>query len=343
MQKYTLKVQEVVIETNDTVTIRFKQPALKKVKYKPGQYLTICVNVNGRKYRRPYSISSAPGIDSTVDVTVKRVEGGVVSNFLNDSVVEGQMMEVLEPTGDFIIDENRNSANLLLWGAGSGITPLLSILKTSLINSTGHISLVYCNRDHDSVTFKEILDEMVEQNADRLKVYYIYSKPKREDHNIFQTGRLNKQMVHKIIEGIIDPINTLHYICGPKGIKDTVVNELTSLGLPENQIYFENFEKTIGPKEFEGVEDREISICFNGTNSIIIVEKGKSFLDAALDSGFDLPYSCQIGTCLECKGKILKGDVRMIGMEKVPNELMADECLLCCSHPLTDNVQIQIN
>ncbi|SMO61286.1 ferredoxin--NADP reductase [Solitalea koreensis] len=343
MQKYTLKVQEVVNETGDTITIRFKQPGLKKVKYKPGQYLTICVNVNGRKYKRPYSISSAPGIDSTVDVTVKRVAGGVVSNFLNDTIAEGQMMEVLEPIGDFVLSENQSSANLVLWGAGSGVTPLLSILKASLINSIGHISLVYCNRDHDSVIFKKMLDAIVEQNPDRLKVYYIYSKPKREDHNIFQTGRLNKQMVHKIIEEISDPINTLHYICGPKGIKETVVNELISLSFPENQIYFENFEKTIDPKEFEGVEDREISIDFNGTNSMLRVEKGKSFLDAALDSGFDLPYSCQIGTCLECKGKIISGDVRMLGLEKVPSELMTDECLLCCSHPLTDNIQIQIN
>ncbi|MEP6610645.1 MAG: FAD-binding oxidoreductase, partial [Mucilaginibacter sp.] len=147
---YTLKVVKIIQESNDAATLCFKQPGLKKVKYLPGQYLTLIVRINGRKYIRPYSFSSAPGIDELLEVTIKRVIGGVVSNHLVDVIKEGDVLEVLQPLGDFVLnpDADLSDKHIVLWGAGSGITPLMSIAKYALHNNiAAHVSLVYGNRN----------------------------------------------------------------------------------------------------------------------------------------------------------------------------------------------------
>jgi ring-1,2-phenylacetyl-CoA epoxidase subunit PaaE len=160
MVNYTLKVISIRKETTDTNTIVFKQPGLKKIKYLAGQYLTLIFKINNRKYIRPYSFSSAPGFDANLEITVKRVPGGVVSNHIIDKLAVGDVVEVIEPMGDFTIHNEfiNNNTHIVLWGAGSGITPLFSLAKYALQNSKAqHITLVYGNRSFESVIFDEQL------------------------------------------------------------------------------------------------------------------------------------------------------------------------------------------
>ena len=160
---YTLKVKEVTHETKDSVTIHFKQPLFRKVKYKSGQFLTVLVSVDGQKHRRAYSMCSSPSLDSTLAITVKRVEGGVVSNHLNDTVQAGQTLELMQPMGSFILEPNKKlNRHIVLFGGGSGITPLISILKSVLFfEPNSKVSLVYCNRNIDSIIFKQKQRHMI--------------------------------------------------------------------------------------------------------------------------------------------------------------------------------------
>jgi ring-1,2-phenylacetyl-CoA epoxidase subunit PaaE len=156
MANYTLKVLSIKKETNDTVTVYFKQPALKKIKYRPGQYLTLVLRINGRRYLRPYSFSSAPGIDETLSITVKRMLGGIVSNHILDQLKPGDLIEVLEPMGDFLLPENEDlfAGHLVFWGCGSGITPLFSMIKYALFHfDKVEITLIYGNRCKETTIF----------------------------------------------------------------------------------------------------------------------------------------------------------------------------------------------
>jgi len=176
---FTLKVKEVVKETEDTVTIHFKQPLFKKVKYKPGQFLALLFTINGEKVRRSYSMSSAPNLDNTVAVTVKRVEGGLVSNHINDNVKAGDSIEVMQPLGNFIYQvDNKAKRHVLLFGAGSGITPLMSILKSVLFfEPDSVVSLVYGNRNKSSIIFSQKLEELKKKFGERLNLVHSLTQP----------------------------------------------------------------------------------------------------------------------------------------------------------------------
>lgn len=343
MVTFTIKIVELVKDTPDVLTIFFKQPGLKKIKYASGQYLTLVVRINGRKYIRPYSFSSSPDIDAHLAITIKRVPGGLVSNYLFDHTQVGEMMEVMPPMGDFIYQPDMHDANhIMLWGAGSGITPLMSILKTVLIK-TPHkkVSLFYCNRDPNHTIFKNELLELSKVYPERFNIYNFYTRiPEVVYLQYFIAGRIDETKIKGILSETIGLEETVHYICGPDGLKQTVKNALTSLNVSPTNIYTEEFAVFIDPKKFDDVETREVTVQNSGVDYCIEVTKGTSILNAALDYGIDLPYSCQTGTCMLCKAKLINGKIKLIGIDKLPQGLNSDDCLLCCSYPYTDDIEI---
>lgn len=343
MNTYTLKVVEIRVETEDTITVCFKQPALKKVKYRSGQYLTLIFRINGRRYIRPYSFSSAPGIDPLLEVTVKRVPNGIVSNHIHDVVQTGDSIEVLPPMGDFVYDRDIPGDELFLWGTGSGITPLISITKQVLAESAGiRVNLIYGNRSHRHTIFSSTIDRLLKEFPDRFKVWHFHTQISVQQTSPYLVqGRITKEKVFGIMKEV-DLNSSVHYICGPSGLKESVKLVLSELNVPAEQIFSEDFELVKDPADFEDIKTRQIRLDFNGQEYEMEVIKGKSILECALDAGLELPYSCQTGNCSTCKVKVLTGSLKMIGAANTRRDLLHDEYLACCSYPLTENVHLEV-
>ncbi len=339
MKTYTLKIVAIRKETDDAKTICFKQPALKKVSYQAGQYLTLVLSINNRKYRRPYSFSSSPGIDPTLDITVKRVPKGVVSNHLIDVIKEGDLIEVLEPMGEFIYS---NTSHIMLWGVGSGITPLMSILKFALNdNNDTKITLTYGNRNLEQTIFYEQLNSLKRQYSDRFSLFLFYSKADPTQTSV-ANGRLDKEQMQEIVNKSNCSKETLHYICGPEGLKKSIKLVLLENGINSANILSEDFTHTVNEAELGNIHTRPVQLSQGGEMFSLEVVRGKSILEAGLDYGLDLPYSCQTGSCTLCKAKLLTGKVKVLRTVKPDIELEKDDFLLCCSYPLTENVSFEI-
>lgn len=344
MMNYTLKVADIRKETEDTVTLCFKQPGLKKIKYLAGQYLTLIFRINGRRYIRPYSFSSCPGVDSFLEITVKRVENGMVSNHINDMVCVGDSIEVMPPMGDFTFDENSIYTDVFFWGVGSGITPLISIMKYILTTKTNvRVHLNYGNKNHETTIFRDQIQRLSMQYPEHLIVRNFHTKLfVDESHPHLIQGRIDQDKAVQILGDELDPNQCAHYICGPAGLKESVKSAIqTKYGVLLN-VFSEDFELIKDPKDFEEVNTQNISLKFLDNNYLLEVVKGKSILEAALNADIELPYSCQTGNCSTCMGKLIAGKVKMIGLSKERDDLASDEFLLCCAHPLTENVQISI-
>ena len=343
MKQYTLTIQEIRRETGDSITLCFKQPGLRKIIYQAGQYVTLVLRINGRKYARPYSFSSAPSVDATLDVTVKRVPGGVVSNYINDELKVGDVVEVLEPMGDFTYSIINTKQTIFLWGVGSGITPLYSLMK-EILNTQPNpkIHLVYGNKCKKSTIFLNELVRLNQKFQSNFKLTQFFSQVETLDENEGFRGRISSEFVTSLIGKQNNLIESIHYICGPKNLKDTINNSLLELKVPSSSIFIEEFELVIDPKELYDVEDSKVIIDFQGQQSEIFVPKGKSVLDVALDNNIEIPYSCQTGNCSSCKAKLKVGQLKMIGITKEREDLAHDEFLLCCSYPLANPISIEV-
>lgn len=342
MVTYTLKVIDIRKETADTITLCFKQPALRKIKYKAGQYLSLIFRINGRRYIRPYSFSSTPSVDPLIEITVKRVNNGIVSNHIHDKVAIGDSIEVMEPMGDFIFDINDYTKEVYFWGVGSGITPLISLIKEVLNSSALKVNLIYGNRNFDTTIFSNTINNLREAFPDRFRVWHFHTQFKVSSENPDITeGRINKDYALDLLDAG-NALNTMHYICGPVGLKESVKEALTALNIPSKNIFTEDFEIIKNPKNYEGITTQNINLKFQNEEHILEIIKGKSILESALDAGFELPYSCQTGNCNTCKAVCLNGKVKMIGLANQRADLTANEVLLCCSHPLSENVCIEI-
>lgn len=342
MQTYTLKVVEIRHETADTVTLCFKQPALKKIKYLSGQYLTLIFRINGRRYIRPYSFSSTPMVDATLDVTVKRVPNGIVSNHINDVIQIGDSIEVMSPMGDFVLPEDMDCEAVFLWAAGSGITPLYSIAKKILNDYPINVNLIYGNRKSDTVIFNDAINQLLLDYSERLRIWHFHTEAVIDEALPYIVqGRIDAEKVLKGVSNIYVQ-QSLHFICGPVGLKGAVKKSLQERNVPLTSIFSEDFELVKDPADFEDIDTQTIQLNFKEEAYSLEIVKGKSILEAALDANIELPYSCQTGNCSSCKGRILNGQVRMIGLTNRREDLSDNECLLCCAHPISENVTIEI-
>jgi ring-1,2-phenylacetyl-CoA epoxidase subunit PaaE len=354
-----LKVVAITQETPDAITLHFEHPEKQNIPYKSGQFLTLISDINGKSVRRAYSLCSAPYEGHRLSVTVKRVEGGLMSNFLPDNVKVGDTMQVMAPIGNFCLEPQPNATRtVVLLGGGSGITPLMSIAKTVLQNEkNSKVLLLYGNRDEDCTIFKKEFDKMEAEAGGRLKVEHVFNHPKAANYPASHTGHLDKAKIVSLLQtsGVTNFTDTEYYICGPEPMMDGAREALTQLKVPGDKVHKESFvASTAQPVDTEGVlntgEDTDgkiktqtVTIIYEGQEYQVTVEPNQTILEAGLDQDIDLPYSCQAGLCTACRGKCLSGKVHMDEREGLSDKEMQEGYVLnCVGHPLTSDVVIEI-
>jgi len=346
---HSLLVKEVITEIEEAKTIVFEQP-VPKLQYKPGQFLALIADIDGKSVRRSYSMSSSPFCDEDLAVTIKRVEGGVMSNYLNDTIKVGDRIDVMEPMGSFTTEFSPdNKRHLIMFAGGSGITPMMSIAKSTLkVESDSVVSLIYANRDIDSIIFKDEFQRLEEKYEGRLHVIHILDDAPLEWQG--HSGLLNHEMLTKLYERIPnwEQDKTTYLMCGPEGMMNNVETLLDLQNIPKDRIFKESFvtgtinkpETTVDTEE---VVAREVTILYDDEEFMVEVPPNQPILDAALDMEIDLPFSCQSGLCTACRGKCVSGEVKMDEDEGLSEaEKAAGYVLPCVSHPLTDDVKIEI-
>jgi len=349
---FDLKVKDIIQETHDAISIVFEHPASGKISYKSGQFLTLITQANGKEIRRAYSLCTSPFVDHDLAVTVKRVDQGLMSNWLPDNLAKGNVLRVMEPMGQFTSPyEASNKRHLIMFAGGSGITPMMSIIKSMLSQEPDSIcSLIYCNRDEHSIIFRQALEHMQTNDEGRLHVIHILDNAPMNWQGY--SGLLNHDMLTRLFERIPDwgIAKTTYLMCGPEGMMKNVESLLQARNIPMDKVFKESFvqgtidkdKKEDGPK---GNADRshEVTIRYDGQEFKVMVPPHKAILETALDAGIDLPYSCQSGLCTACRGKCLSGKVKLDeedGLSK--SERDQGYVLTCVGHPLTDDVVIEI-
>lgn len=345
----TLRVRETVQETSDTVTIYFDQPD-PIMDYLPGQFLTLIVEIDGKQERRSYSLSTSPFVDPFPGITVKRLEGGLVSNLVNDTFVPGKRVTVMKPLGNFTSEyHSQNKRKYGMFAGGSGITPILGIIKSVLINEpNSEVNLLYCSRSQDMIIFDNLLKELGEKYPGRLNVTHNLTQPKPGWEG--SLGRLNQEKVREFFSTHFNSFaeNQRFFVCGPEGMMDTVLESLSRMDVKKEFIYSESFylEKDENQEEdpIVGVINRPVKILLEGEEYTFDVGPSKTILEAGLDEGLNMPYSCQSGLCTACRGKLLSGEVQMdedAGLSE--NEIKSGYILCCSAKPTSAEVKIQID
>jgi len=355
MSKFeTVSVKEVRQETADCVSIAFDIPVALQTAFafKQGQYITIKTTINGEEIRRSYSICSSP-TDNELRVAVKKVPGGVFSTWANEGLKAGMQLELMPPLGKFYTELNTEAKKqYVAFASGSGITPILSIIKTTLITEPlSRFTLVYGNRNRHSIIFKEALESLKNKFMGRFSIVYILSREKTDAPIHF--GRIDHEKFQQLCNTILQPSTIDEYfLCGPEEMIFAVKKALEDSGVDNKKIHFELF--TTGAKVKKA--SNQISHSKQEVKSHITVKQdgvtfefdlgfeGESILDAALKHGADLPFACKGGVCCTCKAKLIEGEVDMdvnYGLEQ--EEIEHGFILTCQSHPRTENVLIDFD
>lgn len=352
---HTLKIKSITKETPDCVSVSLDIPdeLKEKFSYKQGQYLTFKRIDNGEELRRSYSICSSP-VEGEWKIAIKKVPEGKFSGYANAHLKVGELVEVMPPQGRFFTElDKTHKKNYLFFAAGSGITPILSIIKTVLItepNSTA--TLVYGNKGRHSIIFKEELDALKNKYLNRFSLHHVLSREKGDTEILF--GRIDKSKTALILEKIIAPDQIDEcFLCGPEEMINAVRETLEEAKVDPNKIHFELFtsaksrNKNADIKATAGSHDKmsKVTIKLDGAVSQIDVSYyGETILEAALENGADLPYSCKGGMCSTCRARLLKGEVEMdVNYSLEPDEVKAGFILTCQSRPLTDEVEVDFD
>lgn len=352
---HKLKVKEVKVETSDCVSIAFVVPEglRNEFIFEPGQNITLKKEIGGEEIRRSYSICAAP-FENELRVAVKKVAGGKFSNFANTILKAGDELEVLPPTGKFNTKLNPlNTKQYLAFAAGSGITPVISIIKTTLITEPeSRFTLVFGNRGRHSILFFEELEALKNKYLNRFSLINILSREKTDSPLSF--GRIDPAKLSELHK-LIDYKNTDEFfICGPEEMIFCVKEFLEATGVDRKKIHFELFT-TPGQKHFADSNSMRSEKSSGPKSKITVKLDGRSFdfelgfdseniLDAALKQGADLPFACKGGVCCTCKARLVEGEVDMDvnwGLEQ--EEVEQGYILTCQSHPKTEKVVVDFD
>ena len=353
---YPLRIKKINKETDQCVSVEFEIPESlsNSFQFKQGQSLTMRTNLAGEEVRRTYSLCSSP-LDKKWKVAIKKVEGGLFSSFANEDLKEGDELDVMEPVGKFYTELNpTNKKKYLAFAAGSGITPVISIIKTTLrTEPQSTFTLVYGNRSRSSIIFFEELEGLKNKFIDRFSFINILSRERTETPinfgriDIGKLTELEKLIDYKKMDEI--------FICGPEEMIFCVKNFLEQKDISEKKIHFELFT-TSGQKKKSGVGSQESGVKEGPQSKITVKVDGRSFdfdlslnsditiLDAALKEGADLPFACKGGMCCTCKAKLTEGEVEMDvhwGLEH--EEVEQGYILTCQSHPKTEKVIVDFD
>lgn len=352
---FPIKVKDIYKETEDCSVITFDIPEDLKpqFKYHQGQHLTLKKDINGEDIRRSYSLCSSP-VDDEWKVAVKQIFEGKFSSYVNQELKANDILEIMPPSGDFGVNvEQDTDKTYLFFAAGSGITPILSMIKTHLAKEpNANCKLFYLNKNAKSIIFKEEIEQIRNRYFGRFEIFYFLTREQRDIELL--NGRFTPEKIKTLASSVfdIDDVDEV-FVCGPEQMIFMIRDELTNLGLDEGKIHFELFVSGLSEEDKKRTEAALVKRK-EGTQ-ITILDGGKEFhfamtrdydslLDAALAAGADLPFACKGGVCSTCKCKVMEGNVEMkvnYALEK--EEVKQGFVLSCQAIPTTDKVTVDFD
>lgn len=344
-QFYKLQIKNIHRETEKAVTLSFDVPENLKENFhfNAGQYITLKTTLNGEEVRRDYSLCSSPK-SGDLKVAVKEVNEGTFSSYANQVLKEGDSLDVASPKGHFIFEPNDSKTkNIAAFAAGSGITPILSIIKCALEEEIhSKVILVYGNKTTQDTMFLNELLELQHQYSTRFSIQFVFSQAD-EENAVF--GRIEKSTVNYVMKNKYKDIDVdAYYICGPEGMIHTVKDVLTGNGIAEDRIHFELFKvakQAEIPAEDIPIGKTKVTVMLDEEESTFFMSPKQSVLEAALDEDLDAPYSCQGGICSSCLARLKEGEVKMRQNNILTDGEVADGFILTCqSHPLTPTIYV---
>ncbi|WP_272972563.1 2Fe-2S iron-sulfur cluster-binding protein [Croceibacter atlanticus] len=352
---HNIRVKDIYKETDDCSVITFDVPKdlHNAFNFSQGQHLTLKAIINGEDTRRSYSLCSSP-IDKEWKVAVKKIHGGKFSTYVNDTLKSGDMLEIMEPSGTFGVDiDNSKRKNYLVFAAGSGITPILSMIKTHLaLEPESTFKLFYLNKNAKSIIFKEEIEQLRNQYFGRLNIFYFLTREQR-DIELFN-GRFTPEKIQQITHTFVDIQDTNEvFICGPEDMIFMIQDELVKAGLPKELVHYELFVTGLSDEDKaraerlaqQSVEGKEITIVDGGKEFHFTMTKDyDNILDAALGAGADLPFACKGGVCSTCKCEVKEGSVEMkINYALDDKEVSQNLVLSCQAVPTSDKVTVDFD
>ena len=346
---HSIKVNDVRKETKDCVSVSFDIPKdlLESFTYSSGQYLTLRTYIQNEEVRRSYSLCSSPN-EKEWRVAIKQVENGVFSTFANTLLKKGDTIDLMPPAGNFKLKDADKDNSIVLFAAGSGITPVFSILKNVLENGTGDITLFYGNKGFYGIIFREELEGWKNKYMDRLRIVHLFSR--ESPGSKIQKGRINREKCDALYDAFLSSTQIDEvFICGPEQMILDVKDSLGSKGVDSSKIHFELFGTNLSKE----TKELEVRPSFATKVEIIVDDdlidfeldsNGPTILDAAQEAGADLPFACKGGVCCTCKAKVLEGSVSMdLNYALTPEEVEEGYILTCQSHPTTKFVKVSFD
>ncbi|GAB7532098.1 phenylacetate-CoA oxygenase/reductase subunit PaaK [Pseudomonas sp. 3A(2025)] len=352
---HSLTIKDVRAETRDAVSIAFEIPSelSDSFRFTQGQHLVMRTQINGEEVRRSYSICTGAN-DGELRVAIKKVAGGVFSAYANEALKVGHSLEVMPPSGHFNVPlDPARQGNYLAVAAGSGITPILSIIKTTLQSEPlSHVTLIYGNRSSNAALFREQLEDLKNRYLQRLNLVFVFSR-EQQDVDLYN-GRIDADKCGQLFSRWID-VKSLDaaFICGPQAMTETVRDQLKANGLAPERIHFELFAAVGSQQKREArqaaaqldAEMSQITVISDGRElSFALARNSVSVLDAGNAQGAELPYSCKAGVCSTCKCKVVSGEVEMDSNFALEDyEVAAGYVLSCQAFPLSDKVVLDFD
>lgn len=342
---HNLSVKNIKRETDKSISISFNLPENLKASFafKAGQYITLKTVIDSHEVRRDYSLCVSPK-SGELKVAVKEVNDGTFSAYANNTLKVGDTLEVAPPKGRFIFEPNDSKTkNIALFAAGSGITPILSIVKCALEEEVySQVILVYGNKTTKDTMFLNELLELQHAYKDRFSIQFVFSQ-QDEDDSIF--GRIEKSTVNYVMKNKHKHVEVdAFYLCGPEAMIHTVKDVLTEHDIDENRIHFELFKaaKPVDVKEdVAAAGSTQISITVDDETTTFEMSQKQTILEAALDEDLDAPYSCQGGICSSCLARVTEGEATMTQNNILTESEIAEGLILTCqAHPTTPSIVI---
>lgn len=352
---FSIKIANIYKETEDTSVVTFGIPTdlHKAFKFRQGQHLTLKAIINGEDVRRSYSLCSSPN-ENEWQVAVKLIPGGIFSTYINEEVKAGDQMEVMAPSGTFGVEvKPKEAKNYLFFAAGSGVTPVLSMIKAHLESEpNATCKLFYVNKTAKSIIFKEELEQLRNTYFGRLEIYYFLTKERR-DIELFN-GRFDDEKMQVLTKTFIDiPDTSEVFLCGPEQMVNYVSEYLINAGLPKELVHFELFVTGLSEEDIkraerlaeQNVEGTEVTIVDGGKEfAFTMTKEYDNILDAALGAGADLPFACKGGVCSTCKCEVKEGSVEMkINYALDDKEVSQNLVLSCQAVPTSDKVVVDFD